>query len=36
MGLLSIELTPFVGANNLLGVSYCGGLVEALSESFAN
>jgi hypothetical protein len=36
MGLPSIELAPFVGANDLVGVGYCGGLVEALSESFAD
>jgi hypothetical protein len=36
MGLSGVELTPFAGANNLLDVGYSGGLVEALSESFAN
>jgi hypothetical protein len=36
MGLPSIELTPFTSANNPLGIGYCGGPVEALSESFAN
>jgi hypothetical protein len=36
MGLPSIVLTPFVGANNSLGVSYYGGLVEALLESFTD
>jgi hypothetical protein len=36
MGLSSVELTPFTGANNLLDVGYYGGLVEALSESFTN
>jgi hypothetical protein len=36
MGLLGIELTPFTGADNLLSIGYCGGLVEPLSKSFAN
>jgi hypothetical protein len=36
MGLPGVELTAFAGANNLLGVSYCGGPIEALSKSFAN
>ena len=32
MSLPSIVLTPFVGVHNLFSVSYCGRLVEALSE----
>ena len=32
----SIVLTPFAGAYNLLGVCYCGGPVEALSECIPN
>ena len=32
VGLSSVVLTPFVGAHNLFGVSYCGRLVEALME----
>ena len=32
----SVVLTPFVGAHDLLGVSYCSGLVEALSECISN
>jgi hypothetical protein len=36
MGLSGIELTPFVGANDLLGIGYYGGPVEALSKSFAD
>jgi hypothetical protein len=36
MGLPGIELTPFAGANDLLGISYCGGPVEALLEGFAD
>ena len=30
VSLSSVVLTPFVGAHNLLGVSYCGQPVEAL------
>ena len=30
--MLSVVLTPFVGAHNLLSVGYCSGPVEALSE----
>ena len=30
--LLSVVLTPFAGAYDLLGVGYCSGPVEALSE----
>ena len=36
MSLPSIVLTPFAGAYNLLGVVYCGGPVEALSECIPN
>ena len=36
MNLLSVVLTPFAGAYNLLGVGYCGGPVEALSERVSN
>jgi hypothetical protein len=36
MGLPDVELTPFAGANNLLDIGYCDGLVEALLESFAD
>jgi hypothetical protein len=36
MGLLGVELAPFAGADDLPGVSYCGGPVEALSESLAD
>jgi hypothetical protein len=36
MDLSGIKLTPFASANDLLGVGYYGGLVEALLESFAN
>ena len=36
MNLLSIVLTPFAGAYNLLGVGYYGGPVEALSECIPN
>jgi hypothetical protein len=36
MGLPGVELTPFASANNLLGVGYYGGPVEALSKGFAN
>jgi hypothetical protein len=36
MGLSGVELTPFAGVNNPLGVGYCSGPVETLSESFAN
>jgi hypothetical protein len=36
MGLPGVELAPFVGADNPLDVSYHGGPVEALSESFAD
>jgi len=32
----SIILTPFIGANDLLGIGYCSGLVEALSECVSN
>ena len=32
MSLLSVVLAPFAGAYDLLGVGYCNGLVEALSE----
>ena len=32
VGLLSIALTPFIGAHNLFSVGYCGRPVEALSE----
>jgi hypothetical protein len=36
MGLSSIELTPFIGMNDLLGIGYYGGPVEALSEGFVD
>ena len=36
MNPLSIVLTPFVGVNDLLGISYSGGPVEALSECISN
>ena len=36
MNLPSIVLTPIAGAYNLLGIGYCGGLVEALSECIPN
>jgi hypothetical protein len=36
MGLSGEELTPFVGVNNSLDVSYCGGSVETLLKSFAD
>ena len=36
MSLSSIVLTPFVGAYNLLGIGYCCGPVEALSECIPN
>ena len=32
----SVVLTPFVGAYDLLGVGYCSGPVEALSECVSN
>ena len=32
----SVVLTPFTGAYNLLGIGYCSGLVEALSECVPN
>ena len=32
----SIVLAPFVGAYNLLGIGYCSGPVEALSECISN
>ena len=32
----SVVLTPFVGAYDLLGVGYCSGPVEALSERVPN
>ena len=32
----SVVLTPFVGAYDLLGVGYCSGPVEALSECVPN
>ena len=32
MNLPSIVLTPFIGAHDLLDISYSGGPVEALSE----
>ena len=34
--MLSLVLAPFVGAYDLLGVGYCSGLVEALSECVPN
>ena len=36
VSLPSVVLTPFVGAYDLLGVGYCSGLVEALSEHIPN
>ena len=36
VSLLSIVLTPFVGAYDLLGVGYRGGTIEALSECVSN
>ena len=36
VSLPSVVLTPFAGAYNLLGVDYCGGPVEALSECVSN
>jgi hypothetical protein len=36
MGLSSIQLTPFTGMNDLLGIGYCDGPVKALSEGFAD
>ena len=36
MSLLSIVLAPFVGAYDLLNISYCSGPVEALSECIPN
>ena len=30
--MLSVVLAPFVGADDLLGVGYCSGPIEALSE----
>ena len=32
MNPLSVVLTPFIGAHDLLGVGYSGGPIEALSE----
>ena len=32
----SVVLTPFAGAYNLLGIGYCGGPVETLSECIPN
>ena len=32
----SVVLTPFASTHNLLGVGYCSGLVEALSECASN
>ena len=32
----SVVLAPFAGAYNLLGISYCSGLVEALSKCVSN
>ena len=32
----SVVLAPIVGAYDLLGVGYCSGLVEALSECVSN
>ena len=32
----SVVLAPIAGAYNLLGIGYCGGLVEALSECIPN
>ena len=36
VSLPSIVLTPFIGAYNLLGIGYCCGPVEALSECIPN
>ena len=36
VGLLSVVLAPFVGAYDLLGVGYCSGPVEPLSECIPN
>ena len=36
VSLLSIVLTPFVGVYDLLGVGYCSGPVDALSECVPN
>ena len=36
VSLLSVVLTPFIGAHDLLGVGYCSGPVEALSECVPN
>ena len=36
LNLPSIVLTPFAGAYDLLGVGYCSGPVEALSECVPN
>ena len=36
MGLPSIVLTPFVVAQNLFGVGYCGWPVEALTECISD
>jgi len=32
----SVVLTPFAGAYNLLGIGYCGGPIETLSECLPN
>ena len=36
VNLPSVVLTPFAGVYNFLGVGYCGGPVEALSECVSN
>ena len=36
VGLPSVVLTPFIGAYDLLGIGYCNGPVEALSECVSN
>ena len=36
VSLPSVVLTPFVGAHDLVGVGYCSGPVEALSECVSN
>ena len=36
VSLPSVVLTSFVGAYNLLGIGYYGGLVEAMSECIPN
>jgi hypothetical protein len=36
MGLLGVELAPFAGADDPLDVSYYGGPIEALLESFTD